>query len=265
MGHYAYSDYLWLPLSVTVLTAFLSWYGWRRRPVPAALPFSVGALFAALWALGALLEAAAVDPATKIFWLRFLGLWQLPAVTAATVFVFTYAGLKRFLTARVLVLLAIPPLLIMVLIATDGLHHLVWSALPVVGGEISPQRAPATSAFVAYSYLLFLVDVAVLGWLFWTSPRHRPPVALMLTGQASARAVFELSDRAWFLGDLEPGPLLIGVVFGLYAVALFRFHALDPVALARAVAIDQMLEGMMVLDPQGRVVEANPAAERMLG
>jgi hypothetical protein len=52
MQHYAYSGYLWLPLGVVALAAFLSWYGWRRRAVPAALPFSVGALFAALWALG---------------------------------------------------------------------------------------------------------------------------------------------------------------------------------------------------------------------
>jgi signal transduction histidine kinase len=265
MGQYAYSGYLWLPLGVTVFAAFLSWYGWRRRTAPAALPFSVGALFAALWTLGSLLEAAAVDPASKIFWLKFLTLWQLPAVTATTVFLLTYAGLRRFLTPRVLALLAIPLLLFMALVVTDGLHHLFWRAIPVVGGEISPERAPAASAFLVYSYLLFLVDVAVLSWLFWTSARHRPPVALMLTGQVSARVIFELGDRAGLVSSRETGPLLLGVVLGLYAVALFRFHVLDPVALARAVAIDQMLEGMMVLDPQGRVVEANPAAERMLG
>ena len=48
-----------------------------------------------------MLEAAAVDPGTKIFWLKFVTLWQLPLVTAATCFVLQYAGLGRWLTRRV--------------------------------------------------------------------------------------------------------------------------------------------------------------------
>lgn len=264
MQHYAYSGYLWLPLGVAAFAAFLSWYGWRRRAVPAALPFSVAALFASLWAMGSLLEAAAVDAEAKIFWLRFLTLWQLPIVTAATCFVLAYAGLSRFLTRRVLGLLAVPPLLFMALVLTDGVHHLFWSDLPVVGGAILPERGPLASAFLAYSYLLFLPNVGVLGWLFWRSPRHRPPVALMLTGQVGGRAIFEFGTRAGFLRAWDPDPVVLAVTFGLYAVALFRFHALDPAVLARAAAIDQMLEGMLVVDSQDRVVDANPAAERIL-
>jgi PAS domain S-box-containing protein len=54
-------------------------------------------------------------------------------------------------------------------------------------------------------------------------------------------------------------------VFGLYGVALFRFHALDPVPAARAAALEQMREGMLVVDLRGHIVDANPAAQRTLG
>jgi PAS domain S-box-containing protein len=54
-------------------------------------------------------------------------------------------------------------------------------------------------------------------------------------------------------------------VFGLYAIALFGFHALDPVPAARGAALAQMHEGMLVLDLEGRIVDANRAAEQMLG
>ena len=54
-------------------------------------------------------------------------------------------------------------------------------------------------------------------------------------------------------------------MFGLYAIVLFRFHVLDPVPLARAAAIEQMREGMVVVDVEGRIVDANPSAERALG
>ena len=109
MGSYTYSSYLWLPFLVAVFTAFLARYGWQRRRVPGALPFSIGCVFAVAWCVGSLFESAAVTYDTEIFWLRFQTVWQLPVVTAATCFVLQYAGLGRWLTRRTVALLAVPP------------------------------------------------------------------------------------------------------------------------------------------------------------
>ncbi len=265
MRSYAYSGYLWLPFLLAVFIAFLAWYGWRRRSVPGALPFSIACLFAVAWCIGSLLESAAVDLETKTFWLRFLTLWQLPVITAATCFVLQYSGLGRWLTRRNVALLAAAPLLFAAFILTDGLHHLVWSGFTFVGGGVIGVRAPVLLAFLTYSYLLFVVNIGVLVWLFVTSPRHRAPVALMVLGQIGARAIFELGTRVGFPSGWDPDPFVLGVVFGLYGVALFRFHALDPVPAARAAALEQMREGMLVVDLQGHIVDANPAAQRTLG
>ena len=126
-------------------------------------------------------------------------------------------------------------------------------------------RAPVLLAFLTYSYLLLVVNIGVLVWLFVTSPRYRPPVALMVLGQIGARVVFELGTRVGFPSGWDPDPFVLGIVFGLYGVALFRFHALDPVPAARAAALEQMREGMLVVDLQGHIVDANPAAQRTLG
>lgn len=265
MRSYAYSSYLWLPFTVAVFTAFLAWYGWRRRSVPGALPFSIGCVFALAWCMGSLFESAAVTSETKIFWLRFQTVWQLPVVTAATCFVLQYSGLSRWLTRRKAALLAVPPLLFAAFILTDGLHHLVWRGFVFGDGGTTVIRAPVNLAFLAYSYLLFVVNIGILVWLFATSPRHRPPVALMVLGQVGARSVFELGTRVGLPNGLDPDPFVLGVVFGLYGVALFRFHALDPVPAARAAALEQMREGMLVVDLQGHIVDANPAAQRTLG
>ena len=158
-----------------------------------------------------------------------------------------------------------PPLLFAAFILTDGLHHLVWRGFIFGGGGMTVIRAPVLLAFLTYSYLLFVVNVGVLVWLFVTSPRYRPPVALMVLGQIGARVIFELGTRVGFPSGWDPDPFVLGVVFGLYGVALFRFHALDPVPAARAAALEQMREGMLVVDLQGHIVDANPAAQRTLG
>lgn len=47
-------------------------YPWRRRYVPATLPFALSCLFAGLWTLGHGFELMAVTPARQLFWAQFL-------------------------------------------------------------------------------------------------------------------------------------------------------------------------------------------------
>jgi PAS domain S-box-containing protein len=258
MGSYAYSSYLWPAFVSTVLVASLGWYGWRHRGMPGGLPFSLACAFAVAWSVGSILQTAAVDPDTKILWLRFLTIWQLPVVTTATCFVTQYAGLGRWLTRRVVMLLAIPPIVLAAFILTDNLHHLMWSSFIQVHGGVTPIRGPVNTVSLAYSYMLALFNVAVLVWLFLKFPRYRWPAILMVVAQLAARFIFEFGLRLGF-----PSHWLF--LFGIYAIALFRFHVFDPVPAARAAAIDQMLESMLVLDLQGRIVDANAAAQRTLG
>ena len=221
----------------------------------AALPFAIACLFGVAWSIGSMLEAAAVDPDTKVFWLKFVTLWQLPLVTAATCFLLQYVGLGRLLTRRAVILLAVPPLLSAALILTSGLHDLAWTDLTLVDGRIEPVLGAGLSAALVYSYLLAVVNLALLLWLFVRSPRHRWPVALLVLGQIAARFFFEVGVLRWRLPPpWDPDPFVLVAVFGLYAIVLFRFHALDPVPLARAAALEQMREGMLVVDVEGRIV-----------
>jgi signal transduction histidine kinase len=50
----------------------------------------------------------------------------------------------------------------------------------------------------------------------------------------------------------------------IYFIALFAFRIFDPIPLARQVVIDQLRDGMLVLDAQGRVASLNPAASQIL-
>lgn len=265
MSSYAYSGYLWPSFVAVVLVATLAWYGWRHRKVPGALPLAAACLFAVAWSIGSLLEGAAVDPSTKIVWLKFVTVWQLPVVTAATYFVLHYAGRGRWLTRRSLMLFALPPVLLAGVIVSNY-QHLMWSRLSFVAGTIHPTLGPGGKAGLTYSYFLLLFNIGILVWLFARSPRHRPPVALMVLGQVGGRVLFQFGvldfglPRQW-----DPDPLVIVLMFGLYAVALFRFHAFDPIPVARTAAIEQMQDGMVVLDLQGQIVDANPGAERALG
>ncbi len=252
-----------LQFLVTLLLLGLSVYSWQRRSVPGALPFAVGCLFAALWVAGSFMEYTAVDVTEKIFWIKVQAACQLPAVTAIACFVLEYARPGRWLTRRNVILLSIAPLLFLLLILTNDLHHLVWRGF-AYAEVIIPLRGPANWAFVIYGMWLSFLEIIVFAWLFMRSPPHRWPVAIMVTGQIGARVVYMLEATRVIQSVLPLDVIVITYLFLSYAIALFAFRLLDPIALATKIVIEQLREGMVVLDPFGQVVSLNSVAQTFL-
>ncbi|HNS51810.1 MAG TPA: histidine kinase N-terminal 7TM domain-containing protein [Anaerolineae bacterium] len=264
-GDYVYTPQIWPYLFTAAPLAVLAAYSWRRRTVPGALPLAVAYLLALIWVAGAAAESMTVDPAAKVAWFKFQVAWQLPTVTAITCFVLEYANPGRWLTRRTLALLSLPALLGLILIPTNSLHHWYWLGFSV-GTWVEPLPGPGYWVLFAYGMGLILVNLIAFAWLFVRSPRHRLPVALMLVGQITARALHALDvagGRAPF--GLDPVFFEMVIPLGSYAIALFGFRIFDPVPAAGRAALDQMREGMVVFDTAWRALSLNPAAAGILG
>jgi PAS domain S-box-containing protein len=216
-------------------------------------------------AIGAALVLAAVDIPTKITWVMFQAIWKMPTVTAGLWFALEYANLDRWLNRCALALLALPPFLVLLFVVTNDAHHRMWTGF-VWDGYIRPVIGPANWWFTGYGLLLASANSLVFLWLFVRSPLHRRPAGLCLCGQIAARVVF-LLDRAGNnpVAPMDPYIFICGFTATMYALALFRYRMFNLLPVARGTIIQQMREGMLLLDAQLRVIDVNPAAERMLG
>lgn len=262
---YSYTTDIWPALITFAIVAYLGVYGWHRRHIPPAKPFAIACLLAGFWILGVILELSAVDFSTKVFWVKFQAIWQLPVVAFIACFILQYAGLGQWLNRRTYALLFILPLLSVLLIVTNDLHHLIWTGFHMNRYVVvSPGRL--YWFFNSYIYILGLVNLAVLIWLAIYSPSHRLPVAIIVFCQIFARIVYATDKLD--IGLIGPGEsvfLTIGVMAVAYAVVLLRFHAIEPITSARKAALQQMHEGFIVLDLHDRVADANPMSAKMLG
>jgi PAS domain S-box-containing protein len=240
-------------------------YSWRHRRVSGAQWFAIACLMGIFWSTGAAFALAADDPATKIFWVKFGGIWPLAIVTAMLCFMLEYANLGHWLTRRTLIFLSIPPFLVFLLIATNNFHQTFFRGYSFEQG-VFPEVGVLGWISIAYAYLLGLLGLLVFIWLFIYSPQKRWPVALCLLGQVLVRGAFLLDNANIFIfGAMEASILAFAATSGLYALALFGFRMFDPVLVARERVIEQIRDGMLVLDTQSAIVDLNPAAEKILG
>lgn len=262
---YQYTPYIWPMLASAAFTMALVIFVWRRRSVSGALPLAMAMLFTLPWAVGAALELAAIDAPTQIFWVKFQAVWGLTANTALLCFVLEYANLGRWLTRRTLTLLAIPPLLNVLLVFTNDAHHLIWLGFPFEG-YVRPVLGSGTWILIGYNYVLTALQGITLVWLFARSPLHRWPVGLILSSRLLVFIAYRLNitDQNPF-APMDPTILALTLTSAAYALALFRFRLFDPIPVAREAVIEQMREGMLVLDVHQRIVGLNPAAEKILG
>ena len=265
ISSYSYTPYIWPMLASAVFFTLLGIYAWRHRSVPGAFSFTFMMFFSMFWSLGAALELAAVDPETKIFWFKFMSVFKLPAATAEFCFIFQYAGLGNRLTRRKLFLLSIPPLLVFILALTNNAHNLLWGGFRF-NGDIYPSRNDLFFIFAIYIYVMFIMEIIVLSWLFIRSHRHRWPVfciiAVLLIGHTAY--LLDLADMNPF-APMDPVILTSNASAAIYALVLFVFRIFDPIPLARTVAIQQMQDGMLVVDTEHVIVYVNPAVEKIFG
>jgi len=264
--HSTYTAYLWLILAFGLFFGVLSLYAWQRRGVPGARPFALLMLLAVVWTVSNGLIFVTVDASTRIFGYTIIyAVCLMPSAVVRLCFALEFAGLGHWLTRRTLALLAVPALLQLVLVLTNDSHHLIW--LGFTTGEVArPIYGTVAWILAGLGYVLFLASSLILGWLFFRSPPHRWPVALIFCVMLSTHTAFFLETaevNPTESLDLTSLALSGGLV--LYALALFRFRMFDPIFMAHKTVIDQMQEGMVVLDTAQRIVDLNPAAEKILG
>src|SRR6266496_4483839 len=244
-------------------------YVWRYRRSPTATSLVVVLAALVQWSVTRAVELAASDLATRRLFcdIKYVGLVAL--APASIIFVLQYAGRLRRPSPVLLGLLAVEPLVVLAALAIPSTHHLFHTYLP------SP--APGAAPIVRYGPLFWVhfVYFNVATWLCLgafvvtmtrTSRPYRRQNALLLGSLALplvAHLLTTLNVVPFGRVDLTRFAFLLTVVFMVLAV--FRFHLLDLRPIARSRIFQTIGEGVVVLDLGGKVIDANVAAERLLG
>jgi PAS domain S-box-containing protein len=255
----------WLMLGGAAFFAAAVGYVWRRRGDALAVSLLVMLLAAMGWSVAYALELSAGDPAARQLWgdLKYVGICLL--VPAWLAFVFHYTGRTRWPTRWVGILLAIEPLALLLLLANDGTHDLV-RFYTAEGGAVA-EAGPLFWVHLVYTDVLLWVGTAVFVIASARLSRLYRRQSLIVFASVllpwGTNLLFNLDVGPF--GRVDLSPFAFTVTAAVLVFGVFRFGLLDQRPLARSQIFETIRDPVLVLDPYGRVIDANPAAGRLVG
>jgi diguanylate cyclase (GGDEF)-like protein/PAS domain S-box-containing protein len=211
-----------------------------------------------------------ISLAAKVFWFKvmYIGILALP--TFFLLFVITFTHHDAWLTKRNLILLAVQPIACLLLQWTNEFHHLYYSSFAAIQEQdvitLEIIRGPGYFGNTIYSYVIIGIGFLLLSQgALRSSPLYINQYRLLLIGSLLPWAgsfYSEFNFEAW--KGLDLAPLLFGISGVIFALAVFRARFMDLIPVARSYLIENMSDGLLVLDEQNRILDINPAMGNFL-
>lgn len=265
-----YTQGLWIFILSSIIIAGLILYSLQYRHSKTGQAFLLLMVCAFIWVTGFVFESSATDLATKLFFfnLEFIGITFLPFAWLMLVLAFNRQSINKWTTISLMVI----PVATNLVIWTNSIHH--WfCANPHINFTVAPFpvidpeyqfwfyfiHAPA-------GYLYILIALFFLSRSFQNLDAAYRAQSLLL---AFAIAIPFSTDLLYVLGyspvkHYNYTPAIFSISGMILAWALFRYHFLDLIPLARDAVVETLHDGVIVLDIQGRIVDINPAARKIL-
>lgn len=247
-------------LAGLVLAAVL----WQNRDKKAALTLAVLNFFGAYWAFCLLLSTLHWDiVATTAMRVVYFGVGG--AVVSTFLFALEYTGRERYLSRPVVGVFAAYPILLlfMAVVNPNELFFTDLDSSVAIGVEQS--WGIAFWVHTTFSYFLILIYFTMLFVFVYQSKQtlYRGQAAAIMTGliiPVPLNLIY-LAEIVSF--DTTPFGSLATAAFFTIAIVGYQYTNLSPIA--REKVINNVRDGMIVIDTGNRIVDSNPAAREILG
>ncbi len=254
-----------------LITVGLGLLAYLRRRVTGALPLAIAIGLEAEWIGGYVLGLLSPTLEGKIFWenVQYIGTLFTPLMIL--VFATAYCGRQPAGGWKLWAGLALPGGLVFILALTNPWHGWAVHNQRLIPGEpfdfYGYDFGIPVYAGLLYNYGLLLRAIYLLAghWRRQTGVARRQAgfvlVGIVIPVVSSLTIFVDLS----FLPQRDISPYYFAIANLFIAQGLFHYRLFDVVLFARDLVMENMEDGVLVVDPLGRLLDINPAATAMLG
>lgn len=247
-----------------IISTIVAMIAWQRRNSIGAKSLFILMSAAMVWSLTYAIRWIAHDEAAQLFWLDATYFGVVIAPTAFLILALEITDQVNILTSRLRIGLAIIPILTIFILWTDPSHGLFYNGMRT--GDAILNGGIWFWIFIVYTYIiLLLASILIFRKTIRDKQFFQVQAGLLLTGMVLPwfGNIISLLGFSPFPG-LDMTPFLFTVSGILFMFALFRFGFLDIAPIAHFHLMEGLTDGVIVLDKANRIVDYNPAAERIL-
>ena len=216
----------------------------------------------AAWSLTYALHWIAATSEAKMAWLNATAFGIVVAPVAFFTLVSSFTGRGGWMKGYNYLLLWVIPAITLLVLWSDSLQGLFYGKMSFDDSNMLLGNGPWFYVFIFYAYGLMATGIALLLRADAVSlPFYRHQTRVMLIGAALPWMVNFFVISGWHpLPELDLTPIAFIGTGLLFAYAFFGYRMMDLVPVARDVLVENIDEGLLVVDLRGRIVDINPKA-----
>ena len=256
--------------SNTIICLVLAFLVLARRVKPGGVTFGLLMFSLAAWSLAAALEDGSIDFAFKYTCskLSYFGIATAPALLL--MFALDYSRHSKWLRSKNLILLWIIPIISIGMAFTNEKHLLLWSSVlpsPGTEGEILIySHGIYFWVHVAFSYACILMaTILIVRTALLFPKRYRLQAFIFFF----ASIIPWIGNMIYITGlsptnGLDVTPLSFSLSAIILGWSIFRSQLFGMIPIARDMVVENISDGVLVLDNKNQILDMNPAAAKLI-
>ncbi|HEX2980128.1 MAG TPA: histidine kinase N-terminal 7TM domain-containing protein [Anaerolineaceae bacterium] len=243
---------------------------WQRRQISGAGYLTLAMLCSAWWGFCAGMEAGVIGESAKIAWSKIEYIGYVNISPLLVLFIAAYTNRGAWIRWKTAPWLWVFPVITLVLAWTNEQHSLIWNSFTPSPDGVNVLVYGHGAWFWVYSvyyYLLFIVmSVMLITDLKSADRPYRSQyiVILLAVNLPAFAGIFYISPWNPIQG-LDWAPMGIAAAGVIYSLGIYRLHLFDLVPVARSALFEQSINSIFVLDKDKCIVDANRAAQDLVG
>lgn len=256
-----------IPLSLTVVWALITtYYIWRRGGAEAIISIII-LLAGASWVFAYIMEIVMPILEVKVFWNQMQYIGSSILIPGLLILSLQSIGYDRWVTRRNILLVIIVPVISLGFIFTNQWHGLFWPSHTMISYRgilwLDHPHGPVYYIYVYYSYVIVVGTGFLLLYTIFSPRRSYRRQALMIF--LGILLPFVANVINWdILYPLNLTQMAFSVAVIPLTWGLVRLQIGDVLPVAHKAIFEGMNDGVIVLDGQGQIIDANAAAAMML-
>jgi diguanylate cyclase (GGDEF)-like protein/PAS domain S-box-containing protein len=222
-----------------------------------------------IWLLGNVLDIISTDFGFKVFWNHAASLGVVIVTISFLFFALEYTGIQSWLKPSRVLYVCIVPAVWLIFDFTNQYHGLSLSyGMEKIGGYyyLTKQYGIVFWIYTAYAYILILHSYYYLVKMLLSASSYFKKKAgfiIMISAVPIIFNILYLTDIGPFkYFDPTPVSLTVSILFFLFGITNYRLGEIVPAT--RDALIENIRDGVIVLDRNNRIVEINPIAKKMI-